>query len=51
MRTKKKDILLALEQLRWEGATANEKVKQGTKEALEALEGTFGCCRKRSGRL
>lgn len=48
MRTKEKNILLALEQLRWEGATANEKVKQGTKEALE---GTLGCCRKRSGRL
>lgn len=53
MRTKEKDILLALvaaqdqllwtrDLLRWEGTTANEKVKQGTKEALEALEGTLG---------
>lgn len=53
MRTKEKDILLALaaaqdqllwtrDLLRWEGTTANEKVKQGTKEALEALEETLG---------
>lgn len=50
---RKDDILLALvaaheqllwarDLLRWEGATVNEEVEQGTKEALEALEGTFG---------
>ena len=50
---KKNDILLALiaaheqllwarDLLRWEGATANKEVEQGTKEALEALEGTLG---------
>ena len=50
---RKDDILLALvaaheqllwarDLLRWEGATANEEVEQGTKEALEALEGTLG---------
>lgn len=53
MRTKEKNILLALaaaqdqllwtrDLLHWEGATANEKVKQGTKEALKTLEGTLG---------
>lgn len=53
LRTRKNDILLALvaaheqllwtrDLLRWEGATANEEVEQGTKEALEALEGTLG---------
>lgn len=50
---RKDDILLALvaaheqllwarDLLRWEGATANKEVEQGTKEALEALEGTLG---------
>lgn len=50
---RKDDILLALvaaheqllwarDLLRWEGATVNEEVEQGTKEALEALEGTLG---------
>lgn len=45
MRTKKKDILLALvaaheqllwagDLLRWEGATANEEVEQGTEKRL-----------------
>lgn len=53
MRTKEKDILLALaaaqdqllwakDLLRWEGATANEKVKQGTEKTLEVLEGILG---------
>ena len=53
LRMRKKDILLALvaaheqllwarDLLRWESATANEEVEQGTKEALEALEGTLG---------
>lgn len=50
---RKDDILLALiaaheqllwarDLLHWEGTTANEEVGQGTKEALEALEGTLG---------
>lgn len=50
---KKNDILLALvaahEQLLWakdllsfEEAAANEEVREGVKEALEALEGTLG---------
>lgn len=50
---RKNDILLALiaaheqllwarDLLRWEGATANEEVEQGTKEALEATESTLG---------
>lgn len=50
---RKDDILLALiaaheqllwarDLLRWEGATANEEVEQGTKEALEATESTLG---------
>lgn len=53
LRTRKNDILLALvaaheqllwarDLLRWEGTAANEKVEEGTKEALEALEGTLG---------
>ena len=46
---RKDDILLAHEQLlwvkdllRWEGTAANEEVKEGTKKALEVLEGTLG---------
>lgn len=53
MRTKEKDILLALvavheqllwakDLLRWKGATANEKVKQGTEEMLEVLNKILG---------
>lgn len=53
MRTKEKDILLALvaaqdqllwvkDLLRWEGATANEEVKEGTEEALEVLNEILG---------
>lgn len=50
---RKDDILLALvaaheqllwvrDLLRWEGAAASEEVEQGTKEALETLEGALG---------
>lgn len=50
---RKDDILLALvaaheqllwarDLLRWEGATANEEVEQGTEEALKMLEGILG---------
>ena len=50
---RKNNILLALvaaheqllwvrDLLRWEDTTANEEVKQGTKEALEAMENTLG---------
>lgn len=35
-------LLWAGDLLRWEGATANEEVEQGTEEALEVLEGTLG---------
>lgn len=50
---RKDDILLALvaaheqllwatDLLRWEGTIADRKVEEGTKEALETLEGTLG---------
>ena len=50
---RKDDILLALvaaheqllwakDLLRWEGATANEEVEQGTEEALKVLQGILG---------
>lgn len=35
-------LLWARDLLRWEGATANEKVKQGTEEALKVLKGILG---------